>query len=118
MFVHIPTCWSQVRSTSADSCRSGGRTTPVLTCNRRGHEQRERRVVTGMPRANRRAPAWELEGWVTSYAAVAAGEWDVVSDAVETITGRPTSANPALWEKLAADPRSDEHGRECQPASG
>ena len=54
------------------------------------------------------APAWEVEGWVTSYAAVATGEMDVVSDAVETITGRPAqdleaflSANPGLWEKLA-----------------
>jgi NAD(P)H dehydrogenase (quinone) len=54
------------------------------------------------------APAWEVEGWVTSYAAVATGEMDVVSSAVETITGRPAQdlesflgANPALWEKLA-----------------
>jgi NAD(P)H dehydrogenase (quinone) len=54
------------------------------------------------------APAWEVEGWVTSYMAVATGEMDVVSDAVETITGRPAQdleafliANPALWEKLA-----------------
>jgi NAD(P)H dehydrogenase (quinone) len=54
------------------------------------------------------APAWEVEGWFTSYTAVATGEMDVVSDAVETITGRPAqdlesflSANPALWEKLA-----------------
>jgi hypothetical protein len=53
------------------------------------------------------APAWEVEGWITSYVAVATGEMDVVSDAVETITGRPAqdleaflSANPALWEKL------------------
>jgi NAD(P)H dehydrogenase (quinone) len=54
------------------------------------------------------APAWEVEGWVTSYTAVATGEMDIVSDAVETIIGRPAqdlesflSANPALWEKLA-----------------
>lgn len=54
------------------------------------------------------APAWEVEGWVTSYMAVATGEMDVVSDAVETITGRPAqdleaflSANPALWERRA-----------------
>ncbi len=32
------------------------------------------------------APEWELEGWITSYAAIAAGEMDVVSDAVATLT--------------------------------
>jgi uncharacterized protein YbjT (DUF2867 family) len=54
------------------------------------------------------APAWEVEGWITSYVAVATGEMDVVSDAVETITGTPAqdlesflSANPAMWEKFA-----------------
>jgi NAD(P)H dehydrogenase (quinone) len=35
------------------------------------------------------APDWEVEGWVTTYAAVAAGELDVVSDAVLTLTGHP-----------------------------
>jgi NAD(P)H dehydrogenase (quinone) len=54
------------------------------------------------------APAWEVEGWVTSYAAVAMGEMDVVSDAVETITGTPAQdldsflrANPTLWKHFA-----------------
>jgi NAD(P)H dehydrogenase (quinone) len=35
------------------------------------------------------APAWEVAGWVTSYAAIASGELSVVSSAVEDITGRP-----------------------------
>jgi NAD(P)H dehydrogenase (quinone) len=55
------------------------------------------------------APAWEVEGWVTSYAAIATGEMDVVSDTVELITGTAAqdlesflSANPALWKKLAS----------------
>jgi uncharacterized protein YbjT (DUF2867 family) len=34
------------------------------------------------------APAWEVAGWVTSYAAIASGELSTVSDAVERITGR------------------------------
>jgi uncharacterized protein YbjT (DUF2867 family) len=34
-------------------------------------------------------PDWVIEGWVTTYAAVAAGELDVVSDAVERLTGHP-----------------------------
>jgi NAD(P)H dehydrogenase (quinone) len=35
------------------------------------------------------AQAWEVAGWVTSYAAIAAGELALVSDAVESITGHP-----------------------------
>ena len=34
------------------------------------------------------APAWEVAGWVTSYAAIASGELGRVSTAVEDITGR------------------------------
>jgi uncharacterized protein YbjT (DUF2867 family) len=40
-------------------------------------------------RAGYGAPDYEVEGWVTSYTALAAGELDVVSDTVERITGRP-----------------------------
>lgn len=39
-------------------------------------------------RAGYGAPDFEVEGWVTSYAAVANGELDVVSDAVRDLTGR------------------------------
>lgn len=35
------------------------------------------------------APAWEVAGWVTTYAAIASGELDVVTDAVERLTGHP-----------------------------
>ncbi|WP_350277484.1 SDR family oxidoreductase [Kribbella sp. HUAS MG21] len=34
------------------------------------------------------APAWEVAGWVTSYAAIASGELSHVSTAVRDITGR------------------------------
>ena len=34
------------------------------------------------------APDWEVEGWVTSYLAIANGELEVVSDTVERFTGR------------------------------
>lgn len=40
-------------------------------------------------RAGYGAAEWEVTGWVTSYAAVAAGELDVVSDAVATVAGHP-----------------------------
>jgi len=35
------------------------------------------------------APDWEVAGWVSSYAAIAAGELEVVSDTVERIAGHP-----------------------------
>lgn len=41
-------------------------------------------------RASRRptgAPDWEIEGWVTSYAVIAAGELDVVTEDVRKLTG-------------------------------
>jgi NAD(P)H dehydrogenase (quinone) len=40
-------------------------------------------------RASYGAPDWEVEGWVASYAAIAAGELAVVSDTVERIAGHP-----------------------------
>jgi uncharacterized protein YbjT (DUF2867 family) len=39
-------------------------------------------------RAGSGAPDWMIEGWVTSYAAIASGELDVVGDAVPRLTGR------------------------------
>jgi NAD(P)H dehydrogenase (quinone) len=58
-------------------------------------------------RASTGAPEWEIEGWVTSYAAIATGEMDVVSDAVERLTDHPPQAlepflraNPALFAHL------------------
>jgi uncharacterized protein YbjT (DUF2867 family) len=53
------------------------------------------------------APNWEIEGWVTSYTAVAAGELEVVTDDVEEVTGHPPQAlesflraHPELWAHL------------------
>jgi uncharacterized protein YbjT (DUF2867 family) len=43
-------------------------------------EARESRRASG-------APDWEIEGWVTSYAAIAAGELEQVTDTVEELTG-------------------------------
>ncbi|WP_432497321.1 NAD(P)H-binding protein [Kineococcus gypseus] len=40
-------------------------------------------------RAGLGAPRWEVDGWVSSYAAVAAGELDVVTDVVQRLTGHP-----------------------------
>ena len=35
------------------------------------------------------APDWEVEGWVTSYQSIAAGEAAVISDVVERVAGHP-----------------------------
>ena len=35
------------------------------------------------------AEAWEVDGWVSSYAAIANGETAIVTNDVETLTGRP-----------------------------
>jgi NAD(P)H dehydrogenase (quinone) len=40
-------------------------------------------------RAGYGAPHWEVTGWVTTYTAIAAGELDLVSDAVATVAARP-----------------------------
>lgn len=58
-------------------------------------------------RAHYGAPDYEVEGWVTSYVAIANGELDVVTEAVPTLTGRPAqsleavlAANPSSWAHL------------------
>ncbi|MEU6930846.1 NAD(P)H-binding protein [Streptomyces sp. NPDC046374] len=57
-------------------------------------------------RAGYGAPDWEVEGWVTSYEAVATGEMDTVSDAVRTLTGHPPQS---FAEFLASNPRVYRH---------
>ena len=59
-------------------------------------------------RAGAGAPRFEVDGWVTSYVAVATGELDVVSDAVAQLTGRPAQGLPAF---LAEHPESWAHLR-------
>ena len=56
-------------------------------------------------RSSHGAP-WEVEGWVTSYAAIAAGEMDVVSDTVGKLTGH---APMGLAEFLRRYPESYRH---------
>ncbi|MEO8686786.1 MAG: SDR family oxidoreductase [Solirubrobacteraceae bacterium] len=57
-------------------------------------------------RAPSGAPDWEIEGWVTSYAVIAAGELDVVTDTIERLTGH---APMTLAEFLQAHPESWAH---------
>jgi NAD(P)H dehydrogenase (quinone) len=53
------------------------------------------------------APAFEIEGWVTTYAAIEAGELDLVSDTVERLAGHPATsagqwlrAHPEAYARL------------------
>lgn len=57
-------------------------------------------------RAPSGAPDWEIEGWVTSYAAIADGTLDVVTDTVLRLTGHEPLTLP---EFLGAHPQSWAH---------
>jgi NAD(P)H dehydrogenase (quinone) len=59
-------------------------------------------------RARYGAPDWEVEGWVTSYAAIATGEMDVVTDHVGRLAGHPPMS---MAEYLAANPAAVERVR-------
>jgi uncharacterized protein YbjT (DUF2867 family) len=53
-------------------------------------------------------PDWEIEGWVTSYLAIAAGELAPVTDVVERLTGHPART---VAEHLRAHPEDWAHLR-------
>src|SRR4051794_8228169 len=53
-------------------------------------------------------PHWEIEGWVTSYLAIAAGELATVTDVVPTLTGHPART---VAEHLRAHPEDWAHLR-------
>jgi hypothetical protein len=53
-------------------------------------------------------PDWEIEGWVTSYLAIAAGELASVTDVVERLTGHPPRS---VAEHLRAHPEDWAHLR-------
>jgi uncharacterized protein YbjT (DUF2867 family) len=63
--------------------------------------ERESLAEAYASRAHYGAPDWEVEGWVTSYAAIAAGELAGVTDHVQRLSGHPPVS---LAEYLAADP--------------
>ncbi|MFI2754905.1 SDR family oxidoreductase [Cellulomonas sp. P22] len=58
------------------------------------------------------APEFEVDGWVTSYTAIASGDLEVVSSAVKRLTGHAAqtfaewlSDNPDAWARLRDLPR-------------
>jgi uncharacterized protein YbjT (DUF2867 family) len=50
-------------------------------------------------RAQYGAPDWEVEGWVSSYAAIGAGDLDRVTDTVERVAGHPPIGLAELLER-------------------
>lgn len=55
-------------------------------------------------RARYGAPDWQVDAWVSTYTAIAAGEVATVSDAVPRITGRPdTSLRDLLASAVTGD---------------
>jgi uncharacterized protein YbjT (DUF2867 family) len=63
-------------------------------------------------RASYGAPEYVVAGWVTTYSAIAAGELDVVSDAVAELAGHPPRSLAGL---LADHPASLDHLRTAGP---
>jgi NAD(P)H dehydrogenase (quinone) len=62
-------------------------------------------------RASYGAPDWEVDGWVTTYVAIANGDLEAVSDDVATVAGHPPMrlaeflrANPDSYRHLAGPP--------------
>jgi NAD(P)H dehydrogenase (quinone) len=55
-------------------------------------------------RARLGAPEWEVAGWVTTYAAIAAGELAVVADSVESVTGQPATPPRDFLRNALASP--------------
>ncbi|HEU5108831.1 MAG TPA: SDR family oxidoreductase [Micromonosporaceae bacterium] len=53
-------------------------------------------------RAHYGAPAWEVDAWVSTYTAIAAGELAGVSADVERLTGRPATPVPEVLARTAA----------------
>lgn len=58
-------------------------------------------------RARYAAEPWEVEGWVSSYAAIAAGELEATAPTVRRLSGRPAQSfsewltlNPREWAHL------------------
>lgn len=52
-------------------------------------------------RAHYGAPQWEVDGWVSTYTAIAAGEMDVVTDHVEVLTGHPAVSVEEFLKRMA-----------------
>ncbi|WP_213815746.1 NmrA family NAD(P)-binding protein [Glaciihabitans sp. dw_435] len=68
--------------------------------------ERETEAEAYASRAKFNAPDFEVEGWVTSYQAIAAGDLSAISDDVQRVTGH---APQSFDEFLLAHPESYQH---------
>ena len=59
-------------------------------------------------RAGYGAPDWQLDAWISTYTAVAAGELDLVTDTVERLAGHPPTT---LADYVRGHPESLDHVR-------
>lgn len=75
------------------------RGTPV-----RYHE--ETRAEAHASRAHFGAPAWQVDAWVSTYEAIAAGELAEVNDTVERLTGRAAITLREHLERATSGSRS------------
>jgi NAD(P)H dehydrogenase (quinone) len=50
-------------------------------------------------RAHYGAPEWQVDAWVSTYTAIAAGEMSGVSDAIARVTGHPATSLAELLQK-------------------
>lgn len=73
----------------------------ILTrvCGRKVTYERETLEEARASRAPSGAPDWEIEGWVTSYAAIAEGDLDIVSAAIARLTGHEPITLPEFLER-------------------
>ena len=55
-------------------------------------------------RASYGAPDWQVDAWVSTYTAIARGEVEQVSDAVQRLTGRPATSLRELLSRSGSSP--------------
>ena len=80
-----------------------------------GRPIRYRRETIDQARASRSgygAPDWMVDGWVSMYTAIAAGELELVTDHVEHVSGHPAQGLEAY---LASHPLDEGPGAENEP---
>jgi len=58
-------------------------------------------------RASYGAPAWQVDAWVSTYLAIAAGELEAVSDDVPRLSGHPATSLRELLTRGSGDLRGD-----------
>jgi hypothetical protein len=66
---------------------------------RRRHHGAAARWEAYASRASFGAPPFEVDGWVSSYTAIAKGELDVVSDDIQFVVGRRATTLPEFLSR-------------------